>query len=250
MMEIADSSAVSGKPALTLHNVGGTMCQCGEELTTESFGRMNQKRRTRAALKAAAAEFVRSGQTPNVAQVAEEALVSKSTAYRYFPSQEALLAEVLLDEAIGPDLEAVYAAAKTPASAADRLDAVVRADHHLVGKHETAFRTALRAMLAPPTDDRSELPRRPGNRLRYLAEALVPLDDRLGTERLEHLVMALSMCVGIESVMVMKDICGLTPEAAERVKRWAAAALLEAALSEVGVTEAVPDYRGAEPDPG
>ena len=202
----------------------------------ESFGRMNQKRRTRVALKAAAAEFVRRGETPTVAQVAETALVSRSTAYRYFPSQEALLAEVLLDEAIRPDLEDVYAVAGTPGPAADRLDAVVRADHALVVKHEAAFRTALRAMLAPPIDDRSSVPRRPGNRLRYLAEALAPLKDRLGAERLERLVAALSMCVGIESIMVTGDICGLSPGDAETVKRWAAAALLQAALHEIVMT--------------
>src|SRR4051812_37137151 len=63
----------------------------------DSFGRMNQKRRTRAALMTAAAEFVRRGETPSILQVADAALVSKSTAYRYFPSQDALLAEALLD---------------------------------------------------------------------------------------------------------------------------------------------------------
>ncbi len=203
----------------------------------ESFGRINQKRRTRAALKAATAEFVRRGVTPTVAQVAEAALVSRSTAYRYFPSQEALLAEVLLDEAVRPDLEAVYAAAETPGPPAARLDAVVRADHALVVKHETAFRTALRAMLALSNEDRSEVPRRPGNRLRYLAEALSPLKDRLGTQRQQRLVMALSMCVGIESIMVMEDICGLTPAEAETVKRWVAGALLQASLSELATTE-------------
>ena len=134
----------------------------------ESFGRMNQKRRTRAALKAAAAASIRRGETPTVAQAAESALISKSTAYRDFPSQEALLAEVLLDEAIAPDLEAVYAAARTTGSAAERLDAVVRADHALVTRHEAAFRTAVRAMLAPTTTGPAEVPRRPGNRLRYL----------------------------------------------------------------------------------
>ena len=203
----------------------------------ESFGRINQKRRTRAALKAAAAEFVRRGVTPTVAQVAEAALVSKSTAYRYFPSQEALLAEILLDEAVRPDLEDVYAAAETPGPPAARLDAVVRADHALVVKHETAFRTALRAMLALSNDDRTEVPRRPGNRLRYLAEALSPLKDRLGAERQQRLVMALSMCVGMESIMVMEDICGLTPAEAETVKRWAAGALLQASLSELAMAE-------------
>ena len=203
----------------------------------ESFGRMNQKRRTRSALKAAAAEFLRRGETPTVAQVAAAALVSKSTAYRYFPSQEMLVAEVLLDEAVRPDLEAVCAAARPPAPAAARLDAVVRADHALVVKHETAFRTALRVMLAPGADGPAEIPRRPGNRLRYLTDALEPLHDRLGAERLERLVAALAMCVGIESLLVTADICALPPEAGLGVKRWAASALLQAALAETAGAE-------------
>lgn len=199
----------------------------------ESFGRMNQKRRTRAAIKAAATDLVRQGESPTVVQVAEAALVSKSTAYRYFPTQEALIAEVLLDEAVRPELEAVYAAAQTPGSAAARLDAVVRADHALVVKHEAAFRTTIRAMLAADASDPAAVPRRPGNRLRYLADALEPLHDRLGAERLERLVTALAMCVGVESIIVTKDIGGLSPEESEAVKRWAAAALLHAALDEV-----------------
>lgn len=197
-----------------------------------SFGRMSQKHRTRAALMTAATEFVRRGERPTVSEVAEAARVSKSTAYRYFPSQEALLAEAALDAVNRPDLEAVFAAAQTPGSLAERLDAVVRADHTLVVKHEVAFRTALRAMLVPRTDDPTEVPRRPGNRLRYLAEALAPLDDLLGADGLQQLVMALAMCVGIESSIVMEDICGLTPPAAEVIKRWAASALLRSALAE------------------
>lgn len=204
----------------------------------ESFGRMNQKRRTRAALMAAATELVRRGETPTVAQAAEAALVSKSTAYRYFPSQEMLFAEAMLEVAVAPDLAALYIAAGTPGDAAMRLDAVVRADHAFVVKHETAFRTALRAWLLPRADDPTDVPRRPGNRLRYLAEALAPLQDQLGTEHLRRLVMALAMCVGTESILVMVDICGLTAADAEAVKRWAAAALLRAALDEHLATDA------------
>ena len=216
----------------------------------ESFGRMNQKRRTRAALKTAAAELVRRGETPTIEQVAAAALVSKSTAYRYFPTQEALLAEVLLDAAVGPDLEAVYAAARTPGAAAARLDAVMRADHALVVKHEAAFRALLRALLAPRADDPAAGPRRPGNRLRYLAEALAPIHDQLGAERLQRLVMALEMCVGMESIIVMEDICGLTPTAAETVKRWAAAALLQAAVNEVALPQGGATAGDAGLDPG
>ena len=202
----------------------------------DSFGRMNQKRRTRAALKETAAELVRDGQLPTIAQVAERSLVARSTAYRYFPSQEALLAEVLLDEAVGSDLALVDAAARSPGSAADRLDAVVRADHALVRKHEPEFRVALRAMLVVD-DGAGDQPRRPGNRLRYLAEALAPLREELGEQRLQRLVAALAMCVGIESSLVMRDICGLDPGEAESVKRWAAAALLRASLDEAGDRE-------------
>lgn len=198
----------------------------------ESYGRMNQKRRTRAAIRAAAAELIERGETPTMAEIAEAALVSKSTAYRYFPSQEALIAEVMLDRVVALDLESVYAAAKTPGTAVERLKAVVRADHKLVLKHEQAFRTAIGVMLASQSDHSARLPRRPGNRLRYLAEALAPLADQLGSERLERLVMALALCVGIESIAVMEDICGLLPTEAEEVKLWAAGALLRAALQE------------------
>lgn len=197
----------------------------------ESFGRKNQKRRTRAALKDAASEIVREGGTPSVAEAAERAGISRTTAYRYFPNQDALVAEVILDEAIRPDLSAVYDAATVGRTASERLDAVVRADHALVVRHETAFRTAIRAMMLPD-DGGASVPRRPGNRLRYLEDALQPVAAELGPERLGRLVRSLAMCVGLESMMVMEDICGLGHAEAEKTKCWAAAALLRAALSE------------------
>jgi len=199
--------------------------------TYDTFGRSNQKRRTRLAVKAAAAELVKAGKTPTMSEIAELALVSKSTAYRYFPSQDALLAEVMLDELIAPDMDAVFAAASMPVPPEEKLDAVIRADHALVIQHEAAFRTALRVMLLPDAEGTSA-PRRPGNRLRYIANALEPLQDQIGTERVERLVSALAMCVGMESIMVLQDICGLSPEEAESIKRWVAAALLQAALAE------------------
>src|SRR5690606_18892026 len=111
----------------------------------ESYGRRRQKQRTRDALKTAAAELLAEGHVPTVAEVAERAEVSRATAYRYFPNQDALVAEVLLDQAVGDGLRSVYAAAREGASAEERLAAVVRADHDLVTQNEGAFRTAIRA---------------------------------------------------------------------------------------------------------
>src|SRR5262245_7340710 len=113
----------------------------------ESFGRTNQKTRTRASIKTAAVALMKNGNTPSMLQIAEAALVSKSTAYRYFPSQEILIAEIMLDTALGADLEAVYSAAQTPGTPAARLEAVVQTDHAVVNKHEQAFRKLLRVVL-------------------------------------------------------------------------------------------------------
>src|SRR5689334_9785138 len=52
-----------------------------------------QRRRTRRVLLAAADELFREGRVPTVADVAERADVARATAYRYFPTQEALLLE-------------------------------------------------------------------------------------------------------------------------------------------------------------
>src|SRR4051812_46449790 len=59
----------------------------------EPRGRERQRRRTKRALLAAADEVFAEGRVPTVAEVAERADVARATAYRYFPTQEALLLE-------------------------------------------------------------------------------------------------------------------------------------------------------------
>src|SRR5262245_59503744 len=61
---------------------------------SERDPRANQKQRTRAAIVEAAGRLLRRGGTPTVAEAAEEAKVSRATAYRYFPTPEDLLLEV------------------------------------------------------------------------------------------------------------------------------------------------------------
>src|SRR5580765_4756746 len=64
----------------------------GVSRSYEDGGRTQQKQRTRSALVASARELVASsGAAPTVGEAAAAAGVSRTTAYRYFPSQEALL---------------------------------------------------------------------------------------------------------------------------------------------------------------
>src|SRR5690606_31279398 len=76
-----------------------------KSMDTERIGRPNQRSRTRKDLLQAAARLVKQGRKPTVEEVAAEALVSRATAYRYFPSIEALLTEAELDVAVPPPEE-------------------------------------------------------------------------------------------------------------------------------------------------
>ena len=61
-------------------------------ISYEQSGRTQQKRRTRDQLIAAARDLIaKKGNAPTVAEAATAALVSRTTAYRYFPNQTALL---------------------------------------------------------------------------------------------------------------------------------------------------------------
>jgi AcrR family transcriptional regulator len=193
--------------------------------TDATFGRTRQKQRTRAALKAAATELIERGLSPTLEQVADAALVSRSTAYRYFSSPDALAAEVLLDTAIRGGIEQVHAAAGHSPDAAERLANVIREDHALVTSHETAFRAALQAFVAPTAARHGQL--------RYLAAAVEPLRDQLKAEKLQQLIAALALCVGIESLVVTRDICHLNHAESEQLKQWAAHALLQQAIRDV-----------------
>src|ERR671924_233839 len=67
----------------------------------ELNGRVAQKRRTRDALIDAARQLIADGgAVPTVEAAAEAASISRTTAYRYFPSQRALLAAAHPETAI------------------------------------------------------------------------------------------------------------------------------------------------------
>ena len=101
-----------------------------------NMGRPNQRRRTRKDLLQAASRLMQQGKQPTLDEVAEEALVSRATAYRYFPSMDALLLEASLDVA-APRAEDVFAGhlSDDPSSRLERVDANTR---RLVGEDADA----------------------------------------------------------------------------------------------------------------
>src|ERR1700759_4242539 len=127
------------------------------------MARERQTRRTRRALLAAADELFAEGRVPAVADVAERADVARATAYRYFPTQEALLLETPFLGDSNPMRTLVDDVAGI-ADPADRIAEAVRRGAAWTLGREPQLRAVLRASLDPDRDTS-----RPARRRGYLA---------------------------------------------------------------------------------
>jgi AcrR family transcriptional regulator len=209
-----------------------------ENTSWEKEGRINQKRRTRAAVVEATRELLQQGKTPSIAEAADAARVSRATAYRYFPTQEYLLSEAALESA-KIDINHLLERAAPSDDPAVRLDTVIQALQQVTIENEAAFRTLLQLSLQSPTNgeqkrEATEERLRGGRRIGWIEEALAPLassfEEHPATFR--RLVAALSLCMGIEALIVLQDVCGLEAAQAVDVSRWVAQTLLQAGLRE------------------
>jgi AcrR family transcriptional regulator len=191
----------------------------------ERRGRTRQKARTRAALLDAARELLAEGRTPNVEEAAEAAGVSRATAYRYFPNQRALLV------ATHPEIEATALLGEdAPADPHQRLDRTIGELIRLTIETEPELRTMLRLSLEPRPGE--ELLLRQGRAIGWIEQALAPLRGRLSRPALRRLVLAIRSACGIEALVWLTDVAGLSRQQAAELMRWSALALLSTALAE------------------
>lgn len=197
--------------------------------------RVNQKLRTRSAILSVAVAMLEDGLTPSVAEVADAAGVGRTTAYRYFPTQDHLLFEAVLDS-VPVDIDSVLGATDASADPLERVAAVLRVVNRRVRMHEVAFRTVLRLALEKAGDEAIQDPRAVrllgGRRALWFEQALGPVKDRLGPAAHQRLIAGLSLCVGAEPFVTLRDTCGLRGEEAEATLDWVASTLVRAALHE------------------
>ena len=189
--------------------------------------RTNQARRTRKALLEAAARLMKAGRRPSFEEVAEEALVSRATAYRYFAGIEPLLVEAALDLAMPGPAMFDGDASTDPVERLGRADAAVQA---MIRANEAALRTMLIHSLQAGLDGASEgPPARQNRRMPLILAALAPLRDRLEPKRFDRLARALGLVIGTESTVAFKDVLQLNDDEADAVRHWMIGALVEAA---------------------
>jgi AcrR family transcriptional regulator len=195
-------------------------------------GRTSQKLRTRRALLETAAAMIAKGARPTVTEVADAAEVSRRTAYRYFPTQVKLMTEAAL-EGLRPSMQAALDAA--PAGTATgaieaRVDALVEQMQQLALANEALLRTMIHeTVLHSPSDTQ---PPRGTRRVEWIEAAVQPLRARLAPAAYARLVSALALTTGIEAILVLRDIRGLSATQAVQVSHWMARALLRQSLAE------------------
>jgi AcrR family transcriptional regulator len=193
-------------------------------------GRPNQRRRTRKDLLDAAARLVKQGRKPSLDEIAAEALVSRATAYRYFPNVEALLLEASFDIAT-PEVADVFGGDATDDPVA-RLHKVDAAFHDMILANEAPLRMMLVHALERSMKEvgDGEPPLRQNRRMPLIEAALKPARSRFKAGNLETLSKALALIIGTEGMLVTKDVLQLDDADARKVKRWAIRTLVEAAM--------------------
>lgn len=199
-------------------------------MTAPATPRTNQHLRTRKDLLLAAGRLLKEGRQPTMDEIAEAALVSRATAYRYFPTLEALLVEAPLDGAV-PDPEKLFAG-DAAADPGERLDRAEAAMHRMIYQNEAQLRLMLANSLLAARNGGGAAPPRQNRRTPLIETALAPARKRFKREAYENLRAGLALVFGTEAMVVFRDVLPLDERKARKVKSWMIRALVNQALKE------------------
>jgi AcrR family transcriptional regulator len=178
--------------------------------------------------------MIRRGHQPTIAEVAEAAGIHRATAYRYFPTPNALLEKTT--ELVGAaDPEEMFLGIK-PEDPFAMMDAAVRTVSDFMFQQEAMLRNRVRVSVDRWFEEQGKVEPdhdfiRQSYRFQHIDRAIDPLNDSISSEEFERLRFALTLVMGAEAMITMRDVCRLEPDEATDVMSWAAAALIHSALA-------------------
>lgn len=182
-------------------------------------GRVNQKLETRAKILTSAQYFINKGLEFTLEDVAKKSGISRATIYRYYSK-----IDILVNEA-GLDLKT-----KSPEEIIDHLkeksiDEVIYGIQEyfniLAIDHESAFRKYLSSVLASNTLEMKRGARRKRTLQLAFEGASINVKDK------EKLVSLLTILMGIEPLIVSKDVSGLNNEQSMEIMKWGVQLILK-----------------------
>ena len=190
----------------------------------EGAGRVRQKERTRKAIVEACRELTRSGAAVTMPRVADRAMVSEATIYRYFPDLISLLQETL--DGLWPDPAEALAPVESSTDPVERVG--FACEFLLRGVH--AYQGSVRAAISHTITEPALGGGRPGIRFGLIDQALAPFAASLAPDAMTRLKRDLAIVVSAEAFFTLTDLCGLTPDEAITSAARAAGTLTRAAF--------------------
>jgi AcrR family transcriptional regulator len=196
------------------------------------IGRTSQKARTRRELLAAACRILDRNEPLTVNAAADEAGISRATAYRYFSDPEALTLEAALDSRFATPEQVVGEAQDVR----ERVHRVQRYLFEATRAAETRFRLFLARALDSSVGHGHRLSReiRGGRRLPMYEHALAPIRPRMTEDAFQFLVLSLSAASGLESYLALKDVCRVDDALADTIAASNIDAILDRLLPTAG----------------
>ena len=179
-------------------------------------GRVRQKIKTRASILAATKRLLRKSARITLEDVAGEAGISRATIYRYFSNVDLLVMEASLDIQ-HPSVDEIQKSVEG-LSVTERVLYIQGHFNLLAQKHENAFRRYLSAALSESVTSRKKV--RGARRVQALRKSLETLAEHFHEEDLEKLINIASVLMGIDALIVTKDVCDLDNNASSELLEW------------------------------
>jgi len=196
----------------------------------EGMSLTSTRARTRRLLIDTAMQMFDGGAFPSISEVAQAAQLSRATAYRYFPTQSALVAAIV-SETLSP----INSWQPTQQEATARIDELLTFAFPRMLQHEGTLRAALHLSLTQWAQSQSQdaVPIKErlvrGNRKLLLQKVVEPLSAELPPELMQRVLHSLSLVYGSEIFLVMKDIWGCDNQELQDVAKWMAKAIVRQA---------------------
>ncbi len=187
-------------------------------------GRRNQKLKTRDKILKNTQSLMENGEDFTLEDVAKKAEISRATIYRYYSRVDILAAEAVLDLNTKSSEEIIDEVKNLDLK--DAIIAIQEYFNNLTLDHETGFRKYMSVILSAEQNIKMRGARRKKTLLMLLQERT---SDMNPTER-EKLANLATVLMGIEPLVVTKDVCHLNNEQSKEVLSWGLKKILETVI--------------------
>lgn len=179
-----------------------------------AFGRREQKLNTRSKILMAANHLLEKGEGLTMENIAREAQISRATVYRYYSNVDSLSTELVLQLNV-PNTETMVKEFEVE-EMNKALLGIQETYLKFILENEAASRKFLGAVLSS-ADSKLE---RGKNRLKALQAYFNSKEVNLNKDQIQKLIHIAVLLMGIESIIVSKDVCGLSDKKSKETLSW------------------------------